>query len=101
QIRIDRRRRMKALGERFARHSVLAVAACGQIREQSRGANMSASILPKLKTVSERGAGRVGTALGGPTLWVTGLVVGACLLLVPAPASAQGTSGIAGVVRDT
>jgi hypothetical protein len=70
----------------------------------TKGANMRASSLPNfpnVKTALEPAVGHVLSAPGSVTFWVTAWAVGACLLSVPAMATAQGTSGIAGVVRDS
>src|SRR5207248_30121 len=60
---------------------------------------MIASSLTNSKSALQRGMDRALSTLAGPTLWVT--AVGAFVLFVPAMASAQGTSAIAGVVRDS
>src|SRR5207248_499929 len=60
---------------------------------------MIASSLTNSKSALQRGMDRALSTLAGPTLRVT--AVGAFVLFVPAMASAQGTSAIAGVVRDS
>jgi Carboxypeptidase regulatory-like domain len=59
---------------------------------------MIASRLTNSTSVLERGVGRVLSAIAG-LIWVT--AIGAPVLFVPALACAQGTSAIAGVVRDS
>ncbi|PYQ69966.1 MAG: hypothetical protein DMG01_28295 [Acidobacteria bacterium] len=60
---------------------------------------MIASSLTNSTSALQRDADRALSALASLTLWVT--AVGAFVLFVPAMVSAQGTSAIAGVVRDS